>query len=373
MKPITVEGKSIAEAWEKALIKLWEEGIKIPTQYDIDPNTGFRHPPSIDCPMIMYVPEALSEPKLHCCLEGGPADLAEYELEVVSGIKNHWVKMEPNGKEWVYTYSGRLKNYGSNMNFASLVLEGPIDKENPWTQLAYVRKVNGKLFYEVIPPIDQIQHIIDTLSETPYSRRAVALTSFPPADLLVDDPPCLRYIECRGYYRDSCLKIDMNVHFRSRDAFGAALFNMFGLVSLQKYITEKIQLKYNEKCASGQLSKVCPICDGQLFSRDFADVITADKLYCSCGLYPYKVEVGSYTDISDSFHVYGKKLKEFQERFINSAIHQPYDRRFWDLSTDMMQEIIQEGKEKAYKMVESLDAKNNRTGLPSFNQGKEFV
>lgn len=356
MKPIFVEGKSIAEVWENALKNMWEKGVRITTQYDYDPNTGIQHQPSLDSPLMMFVENALEEPRLHCCLEGGPAELAEYALEVVDGIKNHWVKTNPESKEWTYTYNGRLTNYGSNMNFATLVEDGPIDPNNPWTQVAYVRKVNGELKYENITPVNQIQHIIDTLAETPYSRRAVALTSFPPGDIKVSDPPCLRYIECRGYYRDGCLKIDMNVHFRSRDLWGAALFNMYALTELQKYITEEIQKKIVQK-------DNCPICNKKL------DLDNENQLYCSiCNVNPFVVKVGSYTDFSDSAHIYGIDLQEFENRFINGALNEDYKRVFWDLSTGIMKELIQEGKDKAYKTVNIQDEKNNKVNFPQINK-----
>ena len=297
------------------------------TQYDISPHTGEKHPPSKDCMMIINVHNALSEPRLHCCLEGGPSELAEYKLEVVNGIKNHWVKQNPSDTEWTYSYNGRLFNWGSQLNFATKLKEGVVDPQNPWVQLAYVKAINNELLYEIIPPVNQIEHIINTLVEAPYSRRAIALTGFPPGDKSVDDPPCLRYLWCRGRY-DDCLKIDMHVHFRSRDAYGAALFNMYALTELQRYIVFEIQ----------------------------------DKLV------DMRVEAGNYVDISDSYHIYGHKLKEFENRFINSALKQPRERRFWDLSTTEMQELLKEGEQKAYKLVKSIDEKNNRTNLSSRNE-----
>lgn len=377
MKPILIEGNSIAEVWENALIALQEKGVKITTQYDFDPNTGVKNPPSIDSPLIMFVEDALAEPRLHVCLEGGPAELAEYKLEVVNGIKNHWVKLFPEGTEWTYTYNGRLTNYGGNMNFATSINNQATDPKNPWVQLAYVKK-NAiesdnveKFSYENILPVNQINYIIDTLSETPYSRRAVALTSFPPADILVSDPPCLRYIECRGYSRNNCIYIDMNVHFRSRDAWGAALFNMYALTELQKYITEQIQLKMKQKAKTLLINNEyrnykCPYCGEKslnFISENNND--SEEKLFkCNnCNIYPFIVKTGTYTDISDSFHIYGIDMKEFEDRFINSALKQPKNRRFWDLSSSEMQELIAEGEEKAYKTVKSIDKKKDRTGL----------
>lgn len=384
MVPLFVKGNSIAETWEKALVELWNNGISMPTQYDVDPHTGFKHPPSKDCMMTMIVENALAEPRLHCCLEGGPAELAEYKLEVVDGIKDHWVKQNPEDTEWTYTYHNRLFNWGSQLNFASLAGEGPIDAENPWTQLAYVRKAgfnvltengesldpNNGLRFELIKPTNQIQHIIDTLVEAPFSRRAVALTGFPSGDKDTHDPPCLRYIQCRGYYSD-CLTVDMHTHWRSRDAYGAALFNMYALTKLQEYIVDSIQHKLIYDVGLGNISHICPVCGGKLeinIPLGMNCVCVRDLKCNDCNIYPYKVQVGRYIDVADSFHIYGKKLKEFEDRFIDSALKQPYERRFWDLSSPEMKEMLKEGEEKAYKLVKSLDEKNGKTNLPSVNQ-----
>ncbi len=367
MVTLFVKGNSIAETWEKALVELWNNGISMPTEYDVDPHTGFKHPPSKDCMMTMVVENALAEPRLHCCLEGGPAELAEYKLEVVDGIKDHWVKQNPEDTEWTYTYHNRLFNWGSQLNFATKVKEGETDPNNPWVQLAYVKKVDGELSYEIIPPANQIQHIIDTLVEAPFSRRAVALTGFPSGDKDTHDPPCLRYIQCRGYYSD-CLTIDMHTHWRSRDAFGAALFNMYALTELQRYIVSEIQHKLIYDIGP---SNTCPACGGEInipFGYTI-DCICVKDLKCNnCNLYPYKVKTGRYVDVADSFHIYGHKLKEFEDRFINSALKQPKERRFWDLSSPEMKEMLKEGEAKAYKLVHSLDEKKGQTNLPSVNQ-----
>jgi len=379
MKPILIEGNSIAKVWENALIALYNSHEIVRTQYDFNPLTKEQTPPSIDAPVIMFVEHAMNEPKLHCCLEGGPAELAEYTLEVVSGIKDHWIKQNPNDTQWLYTYHSRLANWGGQCNSASIIEDAPIDQQNPWTQLAFSRKINGEIKYQIIDPIDQIQDIINQISETPYTRRAIAITGVPCLDKGQQDPPCLRTITCRGFYRNYCLEIDMKVHFRSRDAWGAALFNMNALVQLQKYITEQIQNNFIIKTKElltdfSTNSYKCPVCQSKLHliaegTSKNSEIDIYKTIVCpNCKLKPFVVEVGSYTDISDSFHIYGHKLKEFENRFINSALKQPEERRFWDLSDPMMQEILKEGEAKAYRMVEELDKKNNKTNFPSTNQ-----
>ncbi len=385
MKPIFAKGNSIAETWENALVSLWREGIDMETQYDIDPHTNYKHPPSKDCMMIMEVENALDEPRLHVCLEGGPAELAEYKLEVVDGIKDHWVKLSPDSTEWTYTYHNRLFSWGNQLNFATSVNDGPVDENNPWVQLAYVKKMGkekpseeliqsgyGSFAYEIIPPVDQIQHIIDTLVDAPFSRRGVALTGFPAGDKDTHDPPCLRYVWCRGNYEKNYLSIDMHTHWRSRDAYGAALFNMYALTELQRYIVDGIINKFGELYKNNELSTNCPRC-GTLMGQYCVAInnpgMAAGLFSCdNCGLSPYRIKAGRYVDVSDSFHVYGHKLKEFEERFINSALQQPRERRFWNLSSPEMIDLIKEGESKAYKTVQSLDEKKGKIGFPSKNK-----
>ena len=148
---------------------------------------------------------------------------------------------------------------------------------------------------------------------------------------------------------------------------------LFRSTKLQEYIVNEISNKFGEKYVDKTLeTNKCPRCGGMLgqlllgFSdpRKYAKMIQCDN----CKLSPYKVQVGRYIDVADSFHIYGHKLKEFENRFINSALKQPCERRFWDLSSPEMKEMVKEGEEKAYKLVKSLDEKNGKTNLPSVNQ-----
>lgn len=375
MVPLVAKGNSISETWENALLELWENGIKIETQYDIDPNTGIKHPPSKDCMMMMIVEDALAEPRLHLSLEGGPAELAEYKLEVVNGVKDHWVKLSPEGTEWTYTYHGRLSSWGEKFNFMDRNEEFEIDNDNPWSQLAIYQSgiVDGKKkqSFKVLKPVDQIQYIIDTLIKAPFSRRGVALTGFPAGDINVEDPPCLRYVWCRGNYEKGYLSIDMHTHWRSRDAWGAALFNMYALTELQRYIVEKVQEGMQEKFNAYSDIK-CPICGNKLEQDEgiLQDYDYESHMYScpKCYLRPYIVHAGRYIDVSDSFHIYGIDQNDFKNKFLNKIEEGEFSNRNWDLSQDMMQEIINEGYEKTYKLIESQDNKTGRNKINKTNK-----
>ncbi|MEM3786009.1 MAG: hypothetical protein QXZ59_01345, partial [Nitrososphaeria archaeon] len=69
-----VSGQNISEVWEKSLELLWNNGIRIRTEYD-KPND----PPSIDATMIMVVSEPLSEPRIHLSIPSTFKDLEKYK------------------------------------------------------------------------------------------------------------------------------------------------------------------------------------------------------------------------------------------------------------------------------------------------------
>ena len=105
---LTVCERTLAQAYEKALIALYERGIAFRTQYDKPGD-----PPSLDCTLNMTVLDPLADPMIHKAFPGGIEDLREYVMEV-QGVKDHWVKNlnDPTDTRWEYTYHSRLQNYG---------------------------------------------------------------------------------------------------------------------------------------------------------------------------------------------------------------------------------------------------------------------
>ena len=230
-----VSGKNISEVWEKSLELLWEKGIKIRTEYD-KPND----PPSVDATMIMVVSEPLSEPRIHLSIPSTFKDLEKYKREVVDGVHDHWI--DPKSGKWTYTYHQRLFKYPASVG-----------------------------------AVDQIEYVVEKLSKVPYSRRAQAITWVPEFDPLTNDPPCLQRIWFRCTEEDGVLKLNMNTHWRSRDAYKAAFMNMFALTELQKKVAELLEKRMGER-----------------------------------------VEVGQYVDISDSYHIYGSYIQDFENRFLKA-------------------------------------------------------
>ena len=371
--PHMVEGRSIAEAWERSLLACYHSGTIVKTQYDVDPNTGVVHPPSRDCMMMMVVEEPLSEPRLHVCLIGGPAELGDYRAELVDGIRDHWVKRRPGDKTWSYTYSGLLTGYGDRLNYSApkAIFEvGQDDPDNPWVGLALVRDIinedgtKGKVYLD-LAPVDQVQMMIDSLAESPFTRRAIAGTSFPPSDLKIDDPPCLRYIWCRGYQTgpDNGIAIDMHTHWRSRDGYKAALFNMFGVTELLRKIVKGVQRKMEDD-QKRLLAGSCPVCGNSPINRESAEVWYTDIARASCdgcGSRPFSVTAGRYVDVSDSYHIYGQDIENFEQGFLTAVEQRPEGQRWWDLEARFMTDMIDEGASRARGMVRFRDERDGIT------------
>lgn len=219
---ITITADCLPEAWEKAVLAVWDNGLEIKTQYDKS-----EDPPSKDATVIITVTNPLGEPRIHRNFPGGPAELEVYRQEVVNGIHDHWI--DPAVGKWTYTYHERL--------FAYCPVE---DIHNPDSLRPFKK-------------IDQIQYIIDKLTLTAHTRRAQAITWMPTADPPTDDPPCLQRIWCRLVATDSGeLSLNMNTHWRSRDLYKAWFMNVYAITELQRIIAEQIAKKINEPVTTGR-------------------------------------------------------------------------------------------------------------------------
>ena len=219
---IFVTADCLPEAWEKAILAVWDHGLEIKTQYDKS-----QDPPSKDATVMITITNPLAEPRIHKNFPGGPAELEAYRQEVVSGIHDHWI--DPVSGKWTYTYHERL--------FAYCPVE---DIRNPDSPKPF-RKVN------------QIQYIIDKLAQTAHTRRAQAITWMPTADPQTDDPPCLQRIWCRLVSNDDGeLSLDMNTHWRSRDLYKAWFMNVYAVTDLQRIITDQISNKINRPVKVGR-------------------------------------------------------------------------------------------------------------------------
>jgi thymidylate synthase len=277
---ISIIADCLPQAWEKAVLAVWDNGLEIKTQYDKPGD-----PASKDATVMITIANPFAEPRIHKNFPGGPAELEAYRQEVVSGIHDHWI--DPAAGKWTYTYHERL--------FAYCPVENIRNADSP------------KPFKKV----DQIQYIIDCLSDVTHTRRAQAITWMPTADPKTDDPPCLQRIWCRLTADvQGKLWLNMNTHWRSRDLYKAWFMNVYALTDLQRIITEKISKKLGKP-----------------------------------------VGIGRYVDITDSLHIYGSYFKD-AEIEVEKMRKTPFNERSWESTHPAFEMMTQEARENLAKDVD---------------------
>jgi thymidylate synthase len=275
---ICVEEKTLAQAYERALIRLYEEGTRFKTQYDKPGD-----PMSIDCTANITILEPDTDPMIHKAFPGGIDDLKEYELEL-KGFKDHWVKNmnDPDDTRWEYTYHGRLAAYGS------------------WQELKNVQDKESS--FEAGFSVDQVELVIQKLVEQPFTRQAQMITWMPNLDPKVYDPPCLQSL----WYRiledeEGVMWLNSNIRFRSNDAWGANFMNMFGFVQFSKEVIAREVMK-----RTGRV-----------------------------------VKLGRMNWQADSFHIYGKDIEKAKAMLFDRVDSMPFEERTYNFHDDFIQEMYQ--------------------------------
>lgn len=225
---LCVQEKTLAQAYEKAILKLYQEGVRFKTQYDKPGD-----PLSIDATMDLTIMEPWADPMIHKAFPGGIEDLREYVFELM-GAKDHWVKNmnDASDTRWEYTYHGRLANYGSWREKRDGVSSqtGPMD-------------------------INQIEYVVNKLAAQPFTRQAQMITWMPNHDTDCYDPPCLQSLWYRILEDDGVWWLNCNVRFRSNDAWGANFMNMFGFVQFNRLvIADAIAAKSGKRVELGRMN-----------------------------------------------------------------------------------------------------------------------
>ncbi len=308
---IFVSKDNVREAWLSALTQVLYNGDKITTEYDKSGDL-----PSQDASVLIEVKKPLSSPimrkdkvikiktkygnsyEVYGCM----ADTyligsiqSGYIEEILQGVNDHYIW--DSDVSFPYSYHDRIFNYtpysledSIHVNYDLEIINHNFVKQHQkllkakrveesgnsvnWNLKNDVifdlnQKISNQLGLERIPieilqfpRINQIDYIIKTLRQTPYSRRAQAITWRPLVDPFHFDPPCLQRI----YMRVKNNKLIMQTTWRSRDLFRAWEANVNGMIHIQKYVAEELNL-----------------------------------------------EMGHYLDFSNSLHIYGDSIPEVMD------------------------------------------------------------
>lgn len=179
-----IEEKSVGEAWLKILQLVQKFGFIKKSQHGEDQKELMNL-------VAVITDEDPDNIKWKNYFPFSRDDLLQYYPQLVTGMQVIDVS---------YTYGQRLRSYGS---------------------------------------IDQIRKLIDLLKKTPFSRRAISVLYNVNQDIDSENAPCLVLIQCL-VQED---KLFMTAYFRSHDLFDGWPKNSFGLLKLQKYICEEVNIE----------------------------------------------------------------------------------------------------------------------------------
>lgn len=293
---LTIKSDNIPEAHYKLIKSVWINGVSKRTPYDRKEDGEYIDPPSKDAQACIVIDNLLNEPRfpvLSFCERG------KYILEIL-GYKDQLVLpphkiyegvMNGNlGHQWPYAYSQRLNSYPIGPNYINPEDHSPYN--SGWTS-------------------DQVENIIERLTEDYNSRRAVITTRCPTIDVLLkEDIPCLGEIHFRCWdVENDELSLCVTTIWRSRDLLKAWADNVVAL----SFWFEKIAGKLTQKIGK-------------------------------------KVSVGKYTEFVNSLHIYGQDFsklksengKDFFETF---KLPKHYVGRSWNTEKALELEVIPQMEE----------------------------
>lgn len=258
MKCLFVSGNNVKDVWLETILKVLTFGTLIKTSYDRKGD-----PPSRDSTTMIEITNPTNK----------PITIKKKELQIKSKHgSNHIAYGHPADLYLIESIkSGYIEEMMIGIN-DHLIVES--ETSFPYTYhdrifnyTAYGIEDNDKITYPHLwsynlPRVDQIKQVIKKLRKSPFSRRIQATIWRPYSDPFREDPPCLQRI----WFRILDNKLYMETTWRSRDLFKAWSANVNAMITLQQYVAHELN-----------------------------------------------VEIGSYIDISNSLHIYGKDLKELKE------------------------------------------------------------
>lgn len=134
--------------------------------------------------------------------------------------------------------------------------------------------------------INQIQEMINALVLDPGSRRAQCITWVPWLDIGHPNPPCLQRVWARILGDHLCV----GLHWRSRDAYDAAFMNLWAFAQWAKIWAQELTKRLGRQ-----------------------------------------IVLGPMMDVSDSYHIRGKRLDDFRIRFLPSLEGRMFRDRVWSM------------------------------------------
>jgi len=213
---LVVHGESMALAWEAAYLALAERGL-VHDRKDDERDGG---KPQLDSSMIIEVRNPDADPFSHRAGGSNAVNqpLLDYYMEMMGSKPGKWWIRnfdDPTDERWEYNYHDSLENWGGNV-----------------AQPLFVSRMG----------LNQMDIVARKLIKHPSTRKAQAITWYPPRDTKASHTPCLQRIWFNIVYGEGEEDhLDIQYDFRSRNVVNASFGNMHAIYMLGCHVREQVE------------------------------------------------------------------------------------------------------------------------------------
>ena len=240
-----IEGYSLSDAWFRTLYFCMENGRRF--KIDRGSNAG-QDRLELDFPVIrVKTPDALPmlptlNPALNIPDPVAPGYLDDYMPYLMTAA-------EKPGES--YTYGQRIcgadlnpvppwnSEYGENIY---------VQERDIWSNKLIIQDMTQACDFNPRVFLNQMELMIWTYKKKGHRNNQMTLQVGHPADMLLQDPPCLRHIDTR--IQDGALHFFP--YFRSWDLFGGFPANLAAIEIMKQYCAEQIGVENGEIIASSK-------------------------------------------------------------------------------------------------------------------------
>jgi thymidylate synthase len=142
------------------------------------------------------------------------------------------------------------------------------------------------------------------------------ITWMPNMDVKVYDPPCLQSLWYRILEDDDGVQwLNCNIRFRSNDAWGASFMNIFGFTQFNKEIIAAEVEKRSGK----------------------------------------PVKLGRLNWQADSYHIYGKDIKQAKEMLFDRVEEMDFENRVFNFNDPFIREMYNSAESMVINKIEAFD------------------
>jgi len=243
ISPIMIQAENLDDAWHTTLYRCFQHGYKYRVEHG---SYAGQDRYEFDCVTVVIKdpPAGVDGEYLVPLMPEGNGLVPPTSKAYVEDYFARYLMSDQKTEHEDYTYGERLVN-PCHRPVGRPSLDRPhvlVADENSWCTNAPFSNVN------------QISEVVRLFAEKGEGTNQATMEIAMPWDILLQDPPCMRLIDCRVRYD----KLHLFVYFRSWDLYSGFPANLGAIELLKQYMVEMI------KCRPG--SRLPNIGNGQIIA-----------------------------------------------------------------------------------------------------------